>query len=802
MSVGMSLCLPITSISSSATIVEILELTKSRSLMTVPSVLDDIAFLDHGVGIKALRALRFVAFGGGPLKPSIGEKLATSGVVLLNHYGATEIGALAPIFAPTPGSNYDHRYFRLRKDLDLKVVPVDSPPGAEAQFKLVAHPFGWGAAFEVQDQLVCNPNNPDTDFNAVGRNDDLIVLASGEKVVPNVLEVSLSENEHCKVAIAFGQNQFELGVLIEPMEDIDPQHHDSFKDKIWPTVQYANERMDAHARISSKKAIVIVPTGKSVPRTDKGSVMRREVYKTFDEEISQAYRDLEDSMIDSSLAPLDIDQLETGITDLIYDRLNWKIPSHKWTYEHDLFELGMDSLQALQLRRLLLSAVYVSKEGLSAPVQANNIPRDFVYRNPSVSKLAASLRGQESTDHEDAIDRFVDLYAIRPQDPGAATPDEGSTILLTGSTGSLGIHVLAYLANAPSVARVICLNRTSLHSDSSQPEERVKQAAEAKGLHISAWSKIKILQTDTAAPRLGLSNGEYDKICDQVTHVLHNAWPMDFNRLLPSFEAQFQGLRNLLSLCRDVHACRPTARPKLVFVSSIAVVGKYPEVHGERIVPEITMSENDCTDDFGYAQAKLVCERITEGAAKVYRSELDASVVRVGQMTGAKATGLWNVSEHFPALVKSSQLIGALPKMNGTLSWIPVDYAAQALVELLFASSSEQFMFHLENPIRQSWHEVLTTVASELKIAETSFLPYREWLARVLAIPDNRIHENPAKKLAGFFAGDFEHMASGGIIMDTGKAREASGCLRGMNAIDEDLISAYVARWRGAGFLA
>lgn len=533
--------------------------------------------------------------------------------------------------------------------------------------------------------------------------------------------------------------------------------------------------------------------------------MRKEVYKTFEEEISQAYRDLEDSMVDPSLAPLDIDQLEASIKKLIEDRLNWKVPSHQWTYDHDLFELGMDSLQALQLRRLLLALVHASKEGSSGLVPAGSIPRDFVYRNPSVSKLAASLRGKNSTDLEDAIGRFVDLYAIEPRDHGIATPNEGSTVLLTGSTGSLGIHLLYFLANTPAVARVICLNRPSINSDASHAEERVKKAVGAKEIYMSGevWSKIQILETDTAAPRLGLPQHLYDNICRQVTHVIHNAWPMDFNRLLPSFETQFQALRNLLYLCRDAHACRPTVRPTFVSVSSIAVVGKYPQMHGARIAPEIPMSGNDCTDAFGYAQAKLVCERITERAARVCGGEFEARVVRVGQLTGAKMSGLWNVSEHFPALVKSSQLVGALPKLYGTLSWIPVDLAAQVMVELLFASGGAgQVVFHVENPIRQSWHDVLTVVASGLGIKETGFLPYGEWLSRVLAVSDERMDENPAKKLAGFFADGFERMSGGEIVMDTAKAREVSACLRGMSAVDADLIAAYLARWREAGYLS
>ena len=127
-------------------------------------------------------------------------------------------------------------------------------------------------------------------------------------------------------------------------------------------------------------------------------------------------------------------------------------------YNHNLFKLGMHSLQAPQSRRLLLSLVYVSKEGLSGLVPAETITRDVVYRNPFVSKLAASLRGKTSTDHDDLMDKSVDLYAIQPPAPGSATPDEGSTILLTGSTSCLGLQVLAYLANTPSAVRVICLN--------------------------------------------------------------------------------------------------------------------------------------------------------------------------------------------------------------------------------------------------------------------------------------------------------------------------------------------------------
>ncbi|KAF7514184.1 hypothetical protein GJ744_004509 [Endocarpon pusillum] len=73
--------------------VEILELGKQSLLMTVPSVLEDVAFLEYGVGIKTSRALWFVAFGDVPLRLYIGENLAAFKVVLLNHRGAQTGGS-------------------------------------------------------------------------------------------------------------------------------------------------------------------------------------------------------------------------------------------------------------------------------------------------------------------------------------------------------------------------------------------------------------------------------------------------------------------------------------------------------------------------------------------------------------------------------------------------------------------------------------------------------------------------------------------------------------------------------------
>ena len=85
---------------------------------------------------------------------------------------------------------------------------------------------------------------------------------------------------------------------------------------------------------------------------------------------------------------------------------------------------------------------------------------------------------------------------------------------------------------------------------------------------------------------------------------------------------------------------------------------------------------------------------------------------------------------------------------------------------------------------------MLDVLVPELSIPNGSIIPYADWLAKVLAVSDEKIHLNPAKKMAAFFQRDFEHMAGGQIVMSTESARKASPCLRSCVAISASVSSA------------
>lgn len=640
--------------------------------MSVPSILEEIShIINEANNLEVLASLSFVAFGGGLLKSVVGERLTQGNVKLLNHYGTTESGPLAPMFAPKNHDGYDWRFFRLREDIKLELSQVSTATATDvAKFKLTTYPYGWGKPFEIQDQLITNPANIGRDFSAIGRKDAFIALATGEKVDPSMLEASLTDLEEVRTALAFGIGQFELGLLIQPTsKNIQCDQYDAFKLSIWPAIERLNKKMDAHAKISSPAAILIIPSDEQLPRTDKGSIMRMQTYERYAKEIADIYADLDRKFLSKENAcPLYFETLEKDVKNLIQTRLpHWRLAASDWSPTDDFFELGMDSLQVLHLQRILRASVKHYK-GEGSLLAEDYITSALVYQNPSVAALTLVLRSSTPAiaDAASRTQMINDMVFQFSQDDH----NQGKTVLLTGGTGSLGVHVLSNLLANPEVEAVVCLNRPGRsRSESKNPMERQREAAASKAVDITEahWKKCEVIEATASDHLLGLDPEVYLSLCSRVTHVIHNAWSMDFRQHIGSYQPQFRTMKNIISLASQSSKwSAPITRTRLLFVSSIAVVGQYPKVYGQYLIPEQPVVDEKCTNMMGYAEAKLVCERLIESAMTgTLQDLLETAVVRVGQMAGSSRGGYWNTAEHVPAMLQLSQQAGALPELSG-----------------------------------------------------------------------------------------------------------------------------------------
>ena len=125
----------------------------------------------------------------------------------------------------------------------------------------------------------------------------------------------------------------------------------------------------------------------------------------------------------------------------------------------------------------------------------------FVFDHPTVHELASTLSSmiaQGTVPGEDdlgaAIQRMVDTYARHlpfPRGVARAHPSNGAVVLLTGSTGNLGVHILAALLADAGVRRVYTLNR---QSESHPIAERQAAAFVDRNLPTTLLASDKLTQ--------------------------------------------------------------------------------------------------------------------------------------------------------------------------------------------------------------------------------------------------------------------------------------------------------------------
>ena len=263
------------------------------------------------------------------------------------------------------------------------------------------------------------------------------------------------------------------------------------------------------------------------------------------------------------------------------------------------------------------------------------------------------------------IEKYTRTFTISPPSHAFGHTDTSDSlcVLVTGATGSLGSHLVAHFSSLPNVQTVICLNRYS----HKEPILRQREAIESKGIPVNSesLSKIKVLETDTAKPRLGLPSSDYGILLQNVTHIVHNSWPMSITRPIKAFKSQFKTMANLIEMTCEI-SCRRSKgfRIGFQFISSIATVGYYPLWSGQTRVPEERMTAQSVLPT-GYGDAKLVCERMLDETLHKYPDRFRPMAVRIGQIAGSQTSGHWNPVEHLAFLIKSCQTLKKLPDFEG-----------------------------------------------------------------------------------------------------------------------------------------
>jgi hypothetical protein len=244
----------------------------------------------------------------------------------------------------------------------------------------------------------------------------------------------------------------------------------------------------------------------------------------------------------------------------------------------------------------------------------SKVGNSFVYANPTILKLATAIialvnevEGGERESHVRAIrDMIAHFTADMPVigSPKDVLPPAKKSILITGTTGGLGSQLLAACLADGEVQQVYALNRPSSRSSIA---ERHTDTFRDRGLDLKllASEKLVCLEGEASSNLLGLDQATYDNVRSTVTTIIHNAWRLDFNLALSSFEPHVRGTRNLIDLAlTSAHA----HHVRFLFTSSIAVSTSWPASRDS--FPEEPITEPEVAVGNGYGEGKYVAEQV------------------------------------------------------------------------------------------------------------------------------------------------------------------------------------------------
>ncbi|KAF6229077.1 hypothetical protein HO133_007191 [Letharia lupina] len=777
------------------------------TLCAVPYVLKLLA--EQKSGIDALKQIDQVVFTGSQCPDDLGDQLVEKGVNLATLMGSSECGFLGTSIG-RPADDKAWNYLRpppaLMKDIYPKPIAADTfefvflknHPGRN-----ISNSDDPPNSFHSRDIFTPHKTIPGA-WKFLGRIDDRVTLMNGEKVLPLPIEGSIRQHKLVREAVVFGIGRVIPGLLVFRSQTAKDLGDKDFIETVWPIVDAANCVAEGFSQIGVDM-IVPMPAGVSIPLTDKGSIIRAQVYNVFAKEIEEAYACQEGTII------MDGAELETHLLSLGQQILGPQLSDPK----DDLFTLGMNSLQAIQMRGFILRDLYLGGNG-------RKLSQNLVFENGNIANLAKHLedvRSSQSVVKEKPIAVMKDLIskfsAFEKHIPGANETCKTHTIILTGATGGVGAHILTLLLNQPTISQIYCLIR------GADPLPRLQKSFQDKRLPPLSSPKLRILASDLSDPHLGLSPADYTTLKSSTTHIIHCAWPVNFQLGLPSFIPSLHGLQNLIQLSLSGTLPMPA---RLIFCSSISVALGTP---GPTRIPEAPIKSLEQVSQTGYAASKLVGEQIVQAAVENHGAR--ATVLRIGQVVGDTKAGVWNDTEAFPLIIRSAVTMGVLPEMDTPCQWLPVDTLAEAVLEVVMLRDGQtsgaaaavsgregQLFYNLRSPHTFSWTPDLCSALHATDLSAFENVTFKDWLDRLRSLSADTHsstggktseaadpNRNPAIKLVDFFAENFaENNANSEVVFEIGEAEKASPALRNAPKVIESgllgkMVEVWMERWMG-----
>jgi len=347
------------------------------------------------------------------------------------------------------------------------------------------------------------------------------------------------------------------------------------------------------------------------------------------------------------------------------------------------------------------------------------------------------------------FDHFAKLLNHSPLPQDLDPSPHGLSVVLTGTTGTLGAHLLEELATNPEISSIFCLNR-SLLAEQHWHDRCVQR-------NISGHPEramVEFFTVNFGIEDFGLDYSTQSKFTKSCDLIIHAAWKVDFNQDLSSFA---DNIKSVLTLAN--WSISSTTRPRIGFLSSISSVGPWnPTYNSGQGIPEAPIEDWEAAPSIGYSESKQISERLLDRAAT--ESGIPVIILRVGQIGGSTTTtqAKWKQQELVPSMLKTSRSIGLIPADLPPVDWVPLNTISKIVTELAFydvqSVSRTPSYYHVINPRPTPWRELIPEVEVQCGPG-VRVVPLSDWVKKLRTYDATEMKEvssKPALKMLNFFS--------------------------------------------------
>ena len=486
-------------------------------------------------------------------------------------------------------------------------------------------------------------------------------------------------------------------------------------------------------------------------------------------------------------------------------------------------DVGGDSLSALRLSRLLeeIFDIEVPVGAIIDPTNDLDGLTNFIEKNRNTERIRPTFASVHGTNTSEiracdlTLDKFIDAETLTAAKNLARPRGAPQTVLLTGATGYLGRFLcMEWLQRlSQSGGTLICIARGR---DSGAARERIADALDrgdpdlTREFQTLAADHLEVLAGDVDQPNLGLDDGTWNRLADNVDLIVHPAALV--NHVLPY--SQLFG-PNVVGTAEVIRLALTSKLKPINYVSTVAVAFSGDDVFGEDVDIRTAIAVRKIDDTYanGYANSKWAGEVLMREAHDL--CGLPGAVFRCDMILAHRRyAGQLNVTDLFTRLMLSLVATGIAPRSfhefdgrtdgaRAHYDGLPVDFIAEAIATL---GANATDGFHTYNAVNPHDDGISLDQFVDWLIAAGNPIQriddYGDWLTRfetaMRALPD-RQRQHSELNLLDAFRPPAPALHSPVLPADAFRAGVRSSCIgvdRDIPHISADLIGKYVADLR------